>query len=77
MITAKLSGFVQPYGYLMAGAGPILVGAAYGATGQWREILIALVASAVLMGVIGVRAAAPTTIDDELAARARPASGRP
>ncbi|WP_084082667.1 MFS transporter [Corynebacterium freneyi] len=77
VITAKLSGFVQPYGYLMAGAGPILVGAAYGATGQWREILIALVASAVLMGVIGVRAAAPTTIDDELAARASTAPGRP
>lgn len=68
VITAKLSGFVQPYGYLLAGTGPILVGAAYGATGQWREILIALVASAVLMGAIGVRATAPTTIDDELAA---------
>ena len=33
VITAKLSGFVQPYGYLMAGAGLILVGVAYGATG--------------------------------------------
>ena len=46
----------------------MVVGAAYGVTGQWREILIALAASAVLMGVIGVRAAAPVTIDDELAA---------
>ena len=68
VVTAKLSGFVQPYGYLLAGTGPVVVGAAYGVTGQWREILIALVASAVLMGVIGVRAAAPVTIDDELAA---------
>lgn len=57
----------------MAGAGPILVGAAYGATGQWREILIALVASAVLMRIVGIRAAAATTIDEELAAAgARP-----
>ncbi|MDK8794274.1 MFS transporter [Corynebacterium sp. MSK041] len=68
VVTAKLSGFVQPYGYLLAGTGPVVVGAAYGATGQWREILIALVASAVLMGAIGVRAAAPVSIDDELAA---------
>ena len=68
VVTAKLSGFVQPYGYLLAGTGPVVVGVAYGATGQWREILIALVASAVLMGAIGIRAAAPVSIDDELAA---------
>lgn len=68
VVTAKLSGFVQPYGYLLAGTGPVVVGVAYGATGQWWEILIALVASAVLMGAIGIRAAAPVSIDDELAA---------
>ena len=68
VVTAKLSGFVQPYGYLLAGTGPVVVGVAYGATGQWREILIALVVSAVLMGAIGIRAAAPVSIDDELAA---------
>lgn len=77
VVTAKLSGFVQPYGYLVAGAGPVVVGAVYGATGQWREILVALVVSAVLMGVVGIRAAASTTIDDELAAAARPLLGRP
>ena len=71
VVTAKLSGFVQPYGYLMAGAGPLLVGAAYDATGYWHGILIALVASAVLMGLVGIRATAATTIDDELAAAAR------
>ena len=71
VVTAKLSGFVQPYGYLMAGAGPLLVGAAYDATGHWHGILIALVASAVLMGLVGIRATAATTIDDELAAAAR------
>ena len=71
VVTAKLSGFVQPYGYLVAGAGPVAVGAFYGATGEWRAILIALVVAAVLMGVIGVRASAATTIDDELTAAAR------
>ncbi len=70
VVTAKLSGFVQPYGYLVAGAVPVAVGAVYGATGEWRAILIALVVAAVLMGVIGVRASAATTIDDELAAAA-------
>ena len=70
VVTAKLSGFVQPYGYLVAGAGPVAVGAFYGATGEWRAILIALVVAAVLMGVIGVRASAATTIDDELTAAA-------
>ncbi|MFD5867520.1 MFS transporter [Corynebacterium sp. NPDC060344] len=68
VVTARLSGFVQPYGYLVAGAGPIAVGAVYGATGQWREILVALAASAVVMGVVGIRAAAAATIDDELVA---------
>lgn len=71
VVTARLSGFVQPVGYLVAGAGPVLVGAAYGASGEWRGVLVALVACAVLMGVVGVRAAAATTIDDELAAAAR------
>ena len=70
VVTAKLSGFVQPYGYLVAGAGPVAVGAFYGATGEWRAILIALVASAGLMGIVGIRASAATTIDDELAAAA-------
>lgn len=71
VVTAKLSGFVQPYGYLVAGAGPVAVGAVYGATGEWRAILIALVVSAVLMGIVGIRASASTTIDDELVAARR------
>ena len=71
VVTAKLSGFVQPYGYLVAGAGPVAVGAVYGATGEWRAILIALIASAVVMGAVGIRASASTTIDDELVAARR------
>lgn len=68
IVTARLSGFVQPVGYLVAGLGPVIVGAVYGATGRWDSILIGLVASGVIMGVVGIRAAAATTIDDELAA---------
>lgn len=71
LVTARLSGFVQPVGYLVAGAGPVLVGAAYSATGEWRGILIALIGSAVLMGAVGIRAAKSTFIDDELVAVAR------
>ena len=67
-VTARLSGFVQPVGYLIAGAGPVVVGAVYSATGEWRGILVALIASAVLMGAVGIRAAKSTFIDDELAA---------
>ena len=66
VVTARLSGFVQPFGYLVAGAGPIAVGAVYGATGEWRAILIALIASAAVMGVVGIRAASVSIIDDEL-----------
>ena len=70
-VTARLSGFVQPVGYLIAGAGPVVVGAVYSATGEWRGILVALIASAVLMGAVGIRAAKSTFIDDELAAALR------
>ncbi|HHU44176.1 MAG TPA: MFS transporter, partial [Actinomycetales bacterium] len=50
---------------------PVVVGAVYSATGEWRGILIALIASAVLMGAVGIRAAKSTFIDDELAAAMR------
>lgn len=69
-ITARLSGFVQPIGYLFAGVGPLLVGAAYDALGGWTVILMVLILTAVFMGAIGFRAARDHTVDDELAAAA-------
>ena len=34
-VTARLSGFVQPVGYLLAGVGPVVVGLLHEATGDW------------------------------------------
>ncbi len=71
LVTARLSGFVQPMGYFVAALGPFLVGVVYQATGQWSTILGTLVGTAALMGIIGFRASRPGFIDDELAAAAR------
>ncbi|MEY8566146.1 MFS transporter [Corynebacteriaceae bacterium 7-707] len=68
LVTARLSGFVQPMGYFIAGIGPFLIGLVHGRTGDWSGILVALVVIAVLMGVLGVRAGKNTLIDDELLA---------
>jgi len=67
LITARLSGFVQPYGYLIAAAGPFLVGVAYQITLDWSLILAALGASCLLMVAIGFFAARGGDIDDEIA----------
>lgn len=67
-ITARLSGFVQPVGYLFAGVGPLLVGAGYGSLGGWSVILVVLIFTAVLKGVFGFLAARNRTVDEELAA---------
>lgn len=66
LVTARLSGFVQPFGYFVAAAGPLLVGIVYDITGQWSAILLALVAATVAMAVTGFRASRAGYIDDEL-----------
>lgn len=68
LVTARLSGFVQPMGYFIAAAGPLLVGVMYGLVGSFGPILVALIVSAVAMGAVGARAARHVMIDDELAA---------
>lgn len=68
LVTARLSGFVQPMGYFIAGIGPFIIGLVHGSTGDWSGILVALVVIAVIMGVLGVRAGKNTLIDDELLA---------
>ncbi|MCF4006787.1 MFS transporter [Corynebacterium uropygiale] len=68
LVTARLSGFVQPVGYVIAAVGPFLVGVAYQYAGEWTGILWALIVCAVLMGLVGLRASRSVFIDDELGA---------
>ncbi|WP_241228248.1 MFS transporter [Corynebacterium hylobatis] len=69
MVTARLSGFVQPIGYVIAALGPFVVGVAREATGDWSLIIPVLAALCVLMALVGYRAAGEVFIDDELAAQ--------
>lgn len=68
LVTARLSGFVQPLGYFIAGLGPFVLGVVHEQVGSWDGILIVLVLTAVLMGVLGLLAGKRTVIDDELMA---------
>lgn len=66
-VTAQLSGFVQPVGYLLAGIGPFAVGAIHAATGGWTLVLALLVASGAGIAFFGLRVARPVFVDDEIA----------
>ncbi len=66
-VTARLSGFVQPYGYLLAGVLPLLIGFVYQATGAWTLILTVMAFTGVGMSALGYRAGKKVFIDDELA----------
>ena len=68
LTTARLSGFVQPGGYILAGLLPLFVGVVHGATGNWTAVLIALMVLSLCMLVAGLRATRRVYIDDELAA---------
>ena len=66
--TAALSAFVQVIGYVVAGCGPLLFGALFGATGSWGLPLTVLFVAL----AISIAASWPSTadryVDDELAA---------
>lgn len=66
-VTAQLSGFVQPIGYVLAALGPLAVGIVHGATPSWTAVLIGLMASGVLLTLAGLRCSRPSYVDDELA----------
>ena len=68
LTTARLSGFVQPGGYVLAGLVPLSVGVVRGATGDWTAVLIGLMVLCFCMLVAGLRATTRVYIDDELAA---------
>jgi CP family cyanate transporter-like MFS transporter len=65
--TAALSGFTQSAGYLLAAVGPFAVGALYDATGGWTVPLWFLLLTCVPQFFVGLYAARPAFIEDELA----------
>ncbi len=69
---AALSAFTQSVGYLMAAAGPLLVGLLYGATGGWSAPFALLFALLAVQAVAGWLAGRPRLLDDELDHPVRP-----
>ncbi|WP_240641040.1 MFS transporter [Nocardioides ferulae] len=67
--TAALSGFTQSAGYLLAAPGPFAVGAVHEATGGWTWPLLLLLALVVPLVAVGLRAARPGFVEDELGMR--------
>lgn len=65
-VTAQLSGFVQPIGYLLAGIGPFAVGAIHAVTGGWTLVLVLLSTSGLGIALAGLRVARPVFVDDEM-----------
>ncbi len=65
-VTATVSGFVQPIGYLLAGFGPLAVGAAIEALGNWLLIDTLACVSAVALSICGLIASRNRMIDDEI-----------
>jgi CP family cyanate transporter-like MFS transporter len=66
--TAALSGFVQSIGYIVAGCGPLLFGALFGATGSWTLPLTVLFVALAITMLAAWPATADRYVDDELAA---------
>jgi CP family cyanate transporter-like MFS transporter len=67
--TAALSGFTQSVGYLIAVIGPFGIGALYDATGGWTAPLTLLLVLSVPQLLVGLMAARPAYVEDELAGR--------
>lgn len=67
--TAALSGFTQSVGYLIAVVGPFGVGALYGASDDWTLPLAALMALCVPQYLVGLAAARPAYVEDQLSSR--------
>ena len=67
--TAALSGFTQSVGYLISTVGPFGVGLIYAATGGWDVPIVFLTALLLPQMVVGLMAARPQYIEDQLARR--------
>ncbi|WP_110943282.1 CynX/NimT family MFS transporter [Virgibacillus senegalensis] len=53
---AELSGMAQSFGYLLAAAGPFVIGLLVDATGQWKLPIAAILAVSILMVIAGLGA---------------------
>jgi CP family cyanate transporter-like MFS transporter len=65
--TAALSGFAQSTGYVIGMAGPLSVGLLYRFSGGFLVPLGALALAMVMQAAVGLRAARPGVLEDELA----------
>lgn len=75
-ITARVSGFTQFSGYLLAGIGPFVIGAIHGLTGSWTVPLLTLAASGPVLAVLGSIAGRWHFIDDDLVGELPARDGR-
>ena len=60
---------MQAIGYIVAGAGPLLFGALYGATGSWALPLAVLFAALAVTALTAWPSTADRYVDDELTGR--------
>jgi CP family cyanate transporter-like MFS transporter len=67
-----LAGLVQGIGYVLAAASPLVTGALHDVADGWTAVLWLLLAVAIVMVAVGLRAAAPGLVD----ARRKPAPDR-
>jgi CP family cyanate transporter-like MFS transporter len=64
--TAALSTVAQGWGYLLAAAGPLLVGVLHGATGGYDAMFVLVLAGVAGLAVSGWLVTRPRYVDDEL-----------
>jgi CP family cyanate transporter-like MFS transporter len=67
LVTARLSGMVQPLGYLIAAVGPLVLGVVLDATGSLPLMLVLLLVSGLALAVAGWKASGQRMVDDDLA----------
>ncbi|MGH8879581.1 MAG: CynX/NimT family MFS transporter [Stackebrandtia sp.] len=67
--TAGLSAFAQSGGYLLSGAGPLLIGVLLEATGSWTAPFLLLFAAVVLHAIMGWQVTRRRILEDELGNR--------
>ncbi|GAB2470384.1 MFS transporter [Jatrophihabitans fulvus] len=64
--TATLSAFVQTIGYVIAGTGPLLFGALFGATGSWALPMTVLFVAVAVMSTAALPSTTGRYVDDDL-----------